>query len=135
MGEIDVIFRGSMSIASKTQENKLEQKIILAQCIEPGRKMKWSEMDITFGPEDHPETKLSKMNLPFVVKLPIGQHKVVKTLINNGASLNLIMRKTFIEMALNLKDLTPVHDTFHVVILGQSHWMHRSRGVLWNRRQ
>jgi hypothetical protein len=135
MGEIDVIFRGSMSIASKTQENKLEQKIILAQCIEPGRKMKWSEMDITFGPEDHPETKLSKMNLPFVVKLPIGQHKVAKTLINNGASLNLIMRKTFIEMALNLKDLTPVHDTSHVVILGQSHWMHRSRGVLWNRRQ
>jgi hypothetical protein len=97
--------------------------------------MKWSEMDITFGPEDHPETKLSKMNLPFVVKLPIGQHKVAKTLINNGASLNLIMRKIFIEMALNLKDLTPVHDTSHVVILGQSHWMHRSRGVLWNRRQ
>jgi hypothetical protein len=55
-----------------------------------------------------------------MVKLPIGQHKVAKTLIDNGASLNLIMRKTFIEMDLNLKDLTPVHDTFHEVILGQS---------------
>jgi hypothetical protein len=44
---------------------------------------------------------------------------VAKTLIDNGASLNLIMRKTFIEMGLNLKDLTPVHDTFHRVILGQ----------------
>jgi hypothetical protein len=26
------------------------------------------------------------------------------------------MRKTFIEMDLNLNDLTPVHDTFHGVI-------------------
>jgi hypothetical protein len=41
-----------------------------------------------------------------VVKLSIGRHKVTKTLIDNGASLNLIMRKTFIEMGLNLKDLT-----------------------------
>jgi hypothetical protein len=45
---------------------------------------------------------------------------VAKTLVDNGASLNLIMRKTFIEMGLTLFDLTPVHDTFHGVILGQS---------------
>jgi hypothetical protein len=58
--------------------------------------------------------------LPFVVKLLIGRHKVAKTVIDNMASLNLIRRKTFIEMGLNLLDLTPVHDTFHGVILGQS---------------
>jgi predicted aspartyl protease len=75
-------------------------------------------MDILFGPQDHPDMKLSDQNLPFVVKLPIGQHKVAKTLIDTGASLNLIMRKTFIKMGLNLKDLTPVHDTFHGVIPG-----------------
>jgi hypothetical protein len=92
----------------------------LAQHIEPGRKTKWSNMDISFGPEGSLETELSEKNWPFVVKLPIGWHKVAKTLINNGASLNLIMRKTFIEMGLNLKDLTPVHDTFHGVIPGQS---------------
>jgi hypothetical protein len=55
-----------------------------------------------------------------VVKLSIGWHKVAKTLVDNGASLNLIMRKTFIEMGLNMKDLTPVYDTFHGVIPGQS---------------
>jgi hypothetical protein len=55
-----------------------------------------------------------------MVNLSIGRHKVVKTLIDNGASLNLIMRKTFIEMGHNLKDLTTVHDTFHTVNLGQS---------------
>jgi hypothetical protein len=82
--------------------------------------MKWSDVDISFRPRDHPETELSDRNLPFVIKLPIGRHKVAKTLINNGASLNLIMRKTFIEMSLNLKDLTPVHDTFHGVIPEQS---------------
>jgi hypothetical protein len=58
--------------------------------------------------------------LPFVVKLLIRRHKVAKTLINNGASLNLIMRKTFNEMVLSSVELTLVHDTFHVVIPGQS---------------
>jgi hypothetical protein len=45
---------------------------------------------------------------------------VAKTLVDNGASLNLIMRNTFIEMGLSLADLTPIHDTFHGVIPGQS---------------
>jgi hypothetical protein len=31
-----------------------------------------------------------------------------------------MMRKTFIEMGLKLSDLTPVHDTFHGIILGQA---------------
>jgi hypothetical protein len=69
--------------------------------------MNWSHMDILFRPKDHPEMELFKRNLLFMVKLPIGRHKVAKTLINNGASLNLIMRKTIIDMGLNLKDLTP----------------------------
>jgi hypothetical protein len=72
------------------------------------------------GPEDHPETELSKKNLSFVVKLLIGRHNVAKTLIDNGALMNLIMRKTFTEMGLNLKDLTPIHDMFHEVITGKS---------------
>jgi hypothetical protein len=54
-----------------------------------------------------------------VVKLPTRRHKVAKTLIDNRLSLNLIMRKTFVEMSLNLKDLTPVH-TFYRIIPGQS---------------
>jgi hypothetical protein len=115
-----VIFRGSISIASKTQGKKLTQEISLAQRIEPRRKLKWSDMDISFGPEDHLETELSERNLSFVVKLPIERHKVAKTLIDNRVSLNLIIKKTFIEMGLNLKDLTPIHDTFHRVITGQS---------------
>jgi hypothetical protein len=102
-----VIFGGSLYIASKTQGKKLEREISLAQRIEPDRWMKWSKVDISFGPEDHPTTELSNRNFPFVVKLLIGRHKVAKTLIDNGASLNLIMRKTFIEMGLNLTDLTP----------------------------
>jgi hypothetical protein len=45
---------------------------------------------------------------------------VAKTLIDNGVLPNLIMRKTFIEMGLNLSNLTQVHDTFHRVIPGQT---------------
>jgi hypothetical protein len=41
-------------------------------------------------------------------------------LIDSGASLNFMMRKTFIEMGLKLSDLSPVHDTFHGIIPGQS---------------
>jgi hypothetical protein len=119
MGEINIIFRGSMSITSKTQEKKLKQEISLAHRMKPGRRMRWPDVHISFGSKDHPETELSERNLPFVVKLSIERHKVVKTLIDNEASLNLIMRKMFIEMGLNLKDLTPIHDTFHGVIPGQ----------------
>jgi hypothetical protein len=60
MGEINMIFGGSMSIASKTQGKKLEREISLAQCIEPGRKMKWSNVNISFRPEYHLETELSE---------------------------------------------------------------------------
>jgi hypothetical protein len=120
MGEINMIFEGSMSNALKTQGKKLEQEISLAQCIEPERIMRWYDVDISFEPQDNTDIKLSDRNLPFVVKLLIGRHKEAKTLIDNGASLNLIMRKMFIEMGLNLKDLTPVHDTFHEIIPEQS---------------
>jgi hypothetical protein len=120
MAEINKIFGGSMSITSKTQGKKLPREINLAQQIEPERPMRWSDDCITLGPEDHPVTELSERNLPLVIKIPIGQHKVAKTLIDNGASLNLIMRKTFIEMGLKLSDVTPVHDTFHGVIPGQA---------------
>jgi hypothetical protein len=40
MAEINIIFRGSMSITSKTQGKKLQHEISLAQRIEPRRKMR-----------------------------------------------------------------------------------------------
>jgi hypothetical protein len=55
--------------------------------------MKWSEVDISFGLEDHPMIEMSNQNLSFMVKLPIGWHKVARTLIDNWASLNLIVMK------------------------------------------
>jgi hypothetical protein len=120
MGEINVIFRDNMSITSKIQGKKLEREISLTQRIEPVRRMRWSDIDISFGPQDHPNTELSDRNLPFVVKLSIGWHKVAKALIDNGVSLNLIMRKSFIKMGLNMKDLTLVQNMFHGTIPGQS---------------
>jgi hypothetical protein len=85
-----------------------------------GRRLKLSDVSISFGLEDHTDTELSDRNLPFVVKIPIGRHKVTKTLTGSGALLNLMMRKTFLEMGLNLTELTHVHDTFHGIIPGQS---------------
>jgi hypothetical protein len=102
MTEISMIFEYSMSITSKMQGKKLQREINLAQRIEPGRRMRWSDVDISFGPEDHLNTELSERNLPFVVKIPIGRHRVTKTMIDSGASLNLLMRRTFIEMGLSL---------------------------------
>jgi hypothetical protein len=82
--------------------------------------MKWSNVSMSFRPEDHPHIEVSEGNLPFMVKIPIQWYKVTKTLIDNEASLNLMMRKTFIEMGLSLAEITPVHDTFHEIISGQS---------------
>jgi hypothetical protein len=73
MGEINVIFGGSMSITSKTQGKKIQCEISLAQRIESGRMMKWSDISISFEPKDHLDTELSEMNLPFVVKIPDRQ--------------------------------------------------------------
>jgi hypothetical protein len=82
--------------------------------------MRWSDIDISFRSEDYPDAELSDRNLPFIVKILIGCHKVAKTLIDSGASLNLMMRKTFIKMGLNLADVAPMHGTFHGIIPGQS---------------
>jgi hypothetical protein len=120
MMEINMIFGGSMSITSKTQGKMLQCEISLAEQIESGRRMRWSDDYISFGPEDHPGTELSERNLPLIIKILIGQHKVAKTLIDNWASLNLMMRMTVIDMGLKLSDLTPVHDTFHGIIPGQA---------------
>jgi hypothetical protein len=79
MGEINVLFGGSMSLASKTLGKKLQHEISLAQRIEPGRRMRWSDVDISFRPEDHPDVELSDRNLPFIIKILIGCHKVAKT--------------------------------------------------------
>jgi hypothetical protein len=38
-----------MSIVSKTQGKKLEPEINLAQRIEPGRSMRYSDVDISIG--------------------------------------------------------------------------------------
>jgi hypothetical protein len=84
MGEINVIFGGSMSIAPKMQGKKLQREISLAQRIEPGRRMRWSDVAISFGPEDHLDTEPSDRNLPFIVKILIGWHKVAKNLIDSG---------------------------------------------------
>jgi hypothetical protein len=66
MAEINVICGGSMSITSKTQGKKLQREISLAQQIEPGRRMRWSNDYILFGPEDHSDTELSERNLPLM---------------------------------------------------------------------
>jgi hypothetical protein len=72
MREINVIFRGSMSITSKMQGKKLQHEISLAQRIEPRRRMKWSNISISFEPKDHLDMELFDRNLPFTVKIPIG---------------------------------------------------------------
>jgi hypothetical protein len=53
MAEINVIFGGSMFITSKTQGNKLQREISLAQWIELGRRMRWSDVDISFRPPEY----------------------------------------------------------------------------------
>jgi hypothetical protein len=57
LDEINIIFEGSLSIASKTQGKKLKREINMTQQIEQGRRMKWSGTDILFGPEGSPDQR------------------------------------------------------------------------------
>lgn len=82
--------------------------------------MKYSEVVISFGPSDHPSTILFSRNFPFIVKIPIGRYNVAKTLVDNGSSLNLMMRKMYLEMGLPLEALQPVAQPFHDIIPGAS---------------
>jgi hypothetical protein len=50
MGVINMIFEGSMSIASKMQGKKLEWEISLAKHIESLKMMRWYDVDISFRP-------------------------------------------------------------------------------------
>jgi hypothetical protein len=77
MREINAIFGGSMFLASKTQGKKLQREISLAQHIEPGRTMRWSDIDISFRPEDHSDTELSDRNLPFCDRTPMKKQEFI----------------------------------------------------------
>jgi hypothetical protein len=72
MAEINMIIGGSMKITSKTQGKMLQREISLAQQIELGRQMRWSDDYISFGPEDHQDTELSKRIMPLNIKISIG---------------------------------------------------------------
>ena len=95
---VNMIFSGSEARPLKTQYKKLERKVLSATPVV--RYMEWWQHAITFGHEDHPTTKLNNRNLPFVVKMPIFQHNVAKTLIDSGSALNLLMKHTFEVMRL-----------------------------------
>jgi hypothetical protein len=82
-GDINMILSGSLVIASKAHGKKLKCKINLAQQLDPGRRLKWSEMEITFGPDNHLKIELTNRNLPLVAKIPINKFNVAKTLIDN----------------------------------------------------
>jgi hypothetical protein len=48
-----------MSIVSKTKEKKFERERSAQLNALIQRRTKWSDTDISFGPEDHPKTELS----------------------------------------------------------------------------
>lgn len=66
---------------SKTWCNKMETEFREAWSLEAeANLLKYREMVISFGPEDHPSTVLSNRNVSFIVKVPIGKFNVTKTL-------------------------------------------------------
>ncbi|KAM6542924.1 hypothetical protein CsatB_007371 [Cannabis sativa] len=64
------------------------------------------EPTITFNDEDAVKIRLLH-NDPLVVEVQIGNKMVARTMIDNGASSNILFKTTFEKMGLQLKDLTP----------------------------
>jgi hypothetical protein len=114
-----MIFKGSMSIISKTQGKKLEQMINLAQCIEPGRMMRWSDVDISFGPHDHLDTEPSDRNLSFVVKLPIGATQGGQYIDRQRGLIKSYHEENYHRDGLQSERYDSLHDTFSKQWFGQ----------------
>ena len=90
--EVNIVFGGSEARPSKIVYMKLEREVLTTALTT--RRLEWWQQAITFGPKDHPNTELSYKNVSFVVKIPICQHNVAKTLLDSGSTLNLLMKNT-----------------------------------------
>lgn len=74
---------------------------------EPPERRVWLEVDITFGPDDHPKAMMTSGALPMLCTPTISGVAVSKTLIDGGASLNVILVEAFDALRLPREQLAP----------------------------
>ena len=69
--------------------------------------MKWSQHQITFSSEDHPEGAAPAGSLPLVCTPTINNIEIPKTLMDGGAGLNVISVAAFDKMQVPYRHLQP----------------------------
>jgi hypothetical protein len=81
--------------------------------------MRWSNVDISFGPHDHPDIELYDRNLLFVVKLLIGAAQCGQNTDQQWGLIESYHEENLHRDGPQSERLDSIHDTFHGVILGQ----------------
>ncbi|XP_011069450.1 uncharacterized protein LOC105155274 [Sesamum indicum] len=105
-GVIHIIAEGSDTGYSRRARKKIELKV---GAIASRQIMNISqESDITFGAQDLKE-KIGDDNDPMVIKMDIANFTVHKVLVDNGSSVDIILKKVLIKMGLGNVRLNPVN--------------------------
>ena len=93
---VAMIGGGSFACTSRRQFKTMRRELLAAvPSPEAGRRLKWSEVPITFDQRDHPDTVSTNGDLALVTSPTICNARVGRVLIDGGAALNLLSPKAF----------------------------------------
>jgi hypothetical protein len=110
---------GGPTIDMSSRQRKRERHEVLAAEKAPPSFLDWSEDDITFSREDHPNRIPNPGQYPLVVDPVIGNARFSKVLMDGGSSLNILYAHTLRLLGIGLDQLRPSTTPFHGVAPGK----------------
>src|SRR6266540_5804335 len=99
-----MIFDGSTAYESKRKQKRTAREINALTLATP-KYLKWSELSITFGRSDHPESVPHPGQYPLVLDPIVRMAKLNRVLIDGGSGLNILFAKTLDDMKISCSEL------------------------------
>ncbi|XP_074323931.1 uncharacterized protein LOC141660848 [Apium graveolens] len=124
-GPIINMISGGPTIAGTTRNSRKAYAIEVMSIVGEPSKCSKSELTLEFGDPDLEGLKFSQDN-PLVITPIIGNCLVMRVLVDNGASVDIIFHDTFIKMGYNDSQLTP----FDAPIYGFIHVEYQVEGAI-----
>jgi hypothetical protein len=118
MENVFLIF-GGPTVDMSSRQRKRERHEVLAAEKAPPSFLDWSEDDITFSREDHPNRIPNPGQYPLVVDPVIGNARFSKVVMDGGNSLNILYAHTLRLLGIGLDQLWPSTTPFHGVAPGK----------------
>jgi hypothetical protein len=116
-GAVHMIFGGPPARLSRRREKLIRREVFNADVAKLSY-LKWSEVQITFNREDHPDHMPQLGSYPLVVAPLFKSKRVHKVLMDGGSGINVLYASTLDDMGIPRSQLRPSTTTFHGVIPG-----------------